>query len=74
MTGLTVRQREMLLFINRYAQTNGVPPTVREIGSQFHIASSSVFGHLKALQQKNFIRRKPFRSRCLKILKKDELT
>ena len=74
MTGLTLKQRDMLLFISQYVQCNGVPPTVREIGSQFHIASSSVFGHLKALQQKNFIKRKPFRSRCLEILKKDELT
>ena len=71
MIGLTTKQREILIFINQYTQANSVPPTVREIGGKFRIASSSVFGHLKALQRKHFIRRKPFRSRCLEILKKN---
>ena len=71
MTGLTIKQRKILVFITHYSQNNGVPPTVREIGGEFHIASSSVFGHLKALERKNYIRRKPFRSRCVEILKKD---
>ena len=70
MIGLTSKQQEILAFICQYIENIGVPPTVREIGSEFHIASSSVFGHLKALEKKNFIRRQPFRSRCLQILKK----
>lgn len=68
--GLTIRQQDVLSFIAAFAATNSFPPTLREIGSEFKIAPSSVLDHLKALEKKGFIKRLPFKPRCLEVLKK----
>lgn len=69
--GLTARQIEVFLYIDQFARQNGFSPSIREIGSNFKIAASSVLDHLKALEKKGFIRRLPFKPRCLEILRKD---
>jgi len=68
--GLTLRQQEILSFIALFADSNGFPPSIREIGGNFKIAPSSALDHLKALEKKGFIKRLPFKPRCLEILKK----
>ena len=68
MTELTQRQAEVLRFISQFCRVNGFSPTLREIGSNFKIAASSVLEHLKALERKKYIRRQPLKSRCLEIL------
>ena len=53
---LTKRQEEILKFIHDFIETNGFPPSYREIGTHFNI--SSTFGvkrHLDALIKKGFI-------------------
>ena len=53
---LTQRQEEILKFIHDFIETNGFPPSYREIGTHFNI--SSTFGvkrHLDALIKKGFI-------------------
>ena len=70
---LTMRQEEVLVFIYSFLDMNGFPPTLREIGRHFHIAASSVFEHLKALERKKFIKRLPLKSRCLEVLKRNAL-
>ena len=69
--GLTPRQTEIFLYLDQFARSNGFPPSLREIGSNFKIAASSVLDHLKVLEKKGFIKRIPFKPRCLEILRKD---
>jgi repressor LexA len=53
---LTNRQEEILRFINDFIIKNSFPPTYREIGNHFNIASTfGVKRHLDALIKKGFI-------------------
>ena len=69
MNGLTQRQREILSFVVEFSNAQGFPPSVREIGGHFKIASSSTLEHLRALERKGYIRRVPSKSRCLEVIK-----
>lgn len=56
--GLTKRQEEILEFILQYVETEGYPPSIREIGQRFDIGSlRGVTVHLDALERKNYISR-----------------
>lgn len=56
--GLTARQEGILQFISEYAQENGYPPSIREIGLRFGIGSlRGVTVHLDALSKKGYIER-----------------
>jgi repressor LexA len=56
--GLTKRQEDILQFLIDYAQREGYPPTIREIGKQFAIGSlRGVTVHLDALARKGYIQR-----------------
>lgn len=53
---MTKRQEDILNFIFEFIQKNGYPPTYREIGSRFNIASTfGVKRHLDALVKKGYI-------------------
>jgi len=67
---LTSRQFAIFKFVALFASQNGFSPSLREIGTSFKIAPSSVLDHLKALERKGFIKRHPLKPRCLEILKK----
>lgn len=55
---LTKRQQSILEFILDYVQSEGYPPSIREIGAKFNIGSlRGVTVHLDALERKNFISR-----------------
>jgi repressor LexA len=55
---ITKRQNEILDFIRDKIENRGFPPSIREIGEAFEIASpNGVMCHLKALQKKGFIER-----------------
>jgi repressor LexA len=67
---LTARQQEILTFVQRYAESHGYPPSVREIGQAMGLTSSStVHSHLEALVRKGFLRRDPSKPRALEILR-----
>ncbi len=56
--GLTQRQQMILQYLLEYAQKNGYPPSIREIGSHFEIGSlRGVTVHLDALEKKGYIER-----------------
>ncbi len=56
--GLTKRQDEILQYILTYVQTEGFPPSIREIGKGFDIGSlRGVTVHLDALERKGYINR-----------------
>ncbi len=62
------RQRRILKFIKKYTDTNGYPPTVREIGEGANISSTSLVSYyLKALEEKGLIVREPSVSRGIRV-------
>ena len=72
MQNLTPKQVEILDFIILFTRDKGFPPSLREIGTHFKIAPPSVLEHLRALERKGFIRRLPFKPRCLEVLKQSQ--
>lgn len=55
---ITKRQHEILHYIRDKIENRGFPPSIREIGEAFEIASpNGVMCHLKALEKKGFIER-----------------
>ena len=68
MRGLTVRQREMLEFINGYIEQHRYPPAIRDLAEHFSISIGGAYDHLKALRKKGYVRSAEGRSRSLEVL------
>lgn len=68
MKGLTIRQREVLEFINRFIEQHKYPPSVRELAGHFAISLRGAYDHLKALRKKGFVRWSEGRSRAMEVL------
>jgi repressor LexA len=66
---LTERQEQILQFIEAYVEKHGVPPSIREIGDQFHIYPRAAHDHLRALERKGSIKRTPHKSRSVRVSK-----
>lgn len=65
---LTKRQIDILEAIRRGVRERGFPPSIREIGHEVGLASSStVHRHLCALEELGYIRRDPARPRCIEV-------
>ncbi|HYF03662.1 MAG TPA: transcriptional repressor LexA [Patescibacteria group bacterium] len=57
-TGLTKRQGDVLYFLKKRVQSEGMPPTIQEICTEFGFASTNgVSEILKALEKKGFLKR-----------------
>ena len=55
---LTQRQRQVLQFITSFADSNGYPPSQREIAGHLHVSGTlPVMKHLDALERKGYIKR-----------------
>jgi repressor LexA len=68
---LSPRQQAMLEYIRRYVAENGFPPSMREIGREVGISSTSVVSYnLNILQAKGYIRREREVSRGVRLLDK----
>ncbi len=66
---LTFRQKEILNFISQAIQDKGYPPTLREIGKKFKIASTNgVHTILEAIEKKGYIKRHPLLSRGIELI------
>lgn len=66
---LTDRQNDIYLFIKEFIDFNGFPPTYREIGSHFSIASTfGVKRHIDALIKKGFLNINENSSRTISII------
>jgi repressor LexA len=66
--GLTLRQRRLLEAIIEAVESQGYPPTVRELGLAAGLSSPSSVSHqLKVLEAKGYIRRDPNRPRALEV-------
>ncbi|WP_375262549.1 transcriptional repressor LexA [Palleronia sp.] len=67
---LTRKQLELLSFINKRMQRDGVPPSFEEMKEALDLRSKSGIHRLiTALEERGFIRRLPHRARALEILK-----
>jgi repressor LexA len=68
MTSLTARQQSIYDFIVLQVRRNGIPPTLMEIAHAFGLTSAAgVSDHLKAIERKGFIRRRPGASRGIEV-------
>jgi repressor LexA len=68
MRQLTSRQEEVLDFIRTFTGRHGVPPTVREIGERFRVTPRAAFDHLRALERKGALQRRPSARRTSRAL------
>src|SRR5437667_9471597 len=68
MRELTNRQREVLGFMRSFQAKYGVPPTVRELGERFKITPRAAFDHLRALERKGELQRRPSVGRTSRAL------
>lgn len=68
MREVTSRQREVLNFMRGFQARHGVPPTVREIGERFRITPRAAFDHLRALERKGELQRRPSAGRTSRAL------
>lgn len=68
MKDLTLRQQEIMGYIQLHLKQNGFWPSIREIQEHFNFASTNaVFGHLRALERKGYISRIPSQARTFRI-------
>lgn len=66
---LSKRQQDILEFIKQNLSEKGFPPTVREIGKAVGLSSSSsVYSHLKKLEEMEYIRRDSTKPRAIEII------
>ena len=71
-SGITPRQRRVLECIRESIETRGYPPSIREIGNEVGLtSSSSVAYQLRTLERLGFLRRDPNRPRALEVLLPD---
>ena len=73
MKGLTSRQKAVFEYVKRYLKENGFWPSIREIQKEFQFKSTNaVMGHLRALEHKGVISRRPGQARAFKIESMDD--
>jgi repressor LexA len=70
---LTLKQKELLMFIHQRMQSQGVPPSFDEMKDALDLKSKSGIHRLiTALEERGFIRRLPHRARALEVIKLPE--
>jgi repressor LexA len=68
--GLGERHKKILKFLEKFQAENGYPPSIREIGENTHISSTSVVNYyLNQLEEMNFIERESNVSRGIRLVK-----
>ncbi len=66
---LSIRQKQILSYIEQHVEAHGYPPTVREIGIAVSLSSSStVHAHLKTLEEQGLIQRDAVLTRAIKVV------
>ncbi|HNQ89954.1 MAG TPA: transcriptional repressor LexA [Verrucomicrobiota bacterium] len=68
MNTLTDRQQQVLEFIRRTLQQNGIAPTLREIADHFRFRSvKAAADHVQVLRRKGWVTTQPRRARTLQV-------
>ena len=69
-TGLGERHKNILKFLERFQIENGFPPSIRQIGENTNISSTSVVNYyLNQLEEMSFIERESNVSRGIRLLR-----
>lgn len=69
-SGLSQRHKRILVFLERYQEDYGFPPSIREIGENTEISSTSVVNYyLNQLEEMKYITRQSNVSRGIRLLK-----
>jgi len=69
MKELTAKQRQILEFIQRKQESNGLAPTFREIATHFRFSSpNAALAHVQALLAKGVLKNLPGRARSLQVV------
>lgn len=69
MAGLGKKDYDILDFIYMQTKINGFPPSVREIGKEFHLTSTaSVYNRIKKLTDAGFLIKTNSKNRALKVV------
>ena len=70
---LTRKQKQILDFLSDFLNRHGYSPSMEEIAAHFHLRSlNAVYKHLKALENRGFIRRLSNQARSIQILQTEE--
>jgi len=72
MKNLTIRQREVLAFLDSFIKKNHFPPTIREISAHFSITPKAAHDHIRALKAKGVIKAEDGRSRAIELIQMEE--
>lgn len=68
---LTIRQRDLMLFIQRYVDEHQCSPSFDEMKVAMGLKSkSNICVYLDELDARGFVRTTPHRSRCIEIVKR----
>ena len=68
--GLGERHKRILKFLEKFQAENGYPPSIREIGENTNISSTSVVNYyLNQLEEMNYIERESNVSRGIRLIK-----
>ena len=68
--GLGERHKKILKFLEKFQAENGFPPSIREIGANTNISSTSVVNYyLNQLEEMNFIERERNVSRGIRLIR-----
>ena len=67
------KEEQLLEFIKNYQNTNGYPPTVREMCKAIKVSSTStIFYYINKLENSNKIKKNPNKNRALEIIDNEE--
>ena len=69
---LTDQQRRVLDAIQDRLKRQGFPPTVRELAQHLGVSIGTVQAHLRALERKGALKRRPFQARGLSLTAPEE--
>ncbi|MBN1865110.1 MAG: transcriptional repressor LexA [Victivallales bacterium] len=72
MKGLTEKQRKLLVFIDEFTEREGIAPSVYDMADFCGVKTSTIFAHLRLLQNKGFITRSS-KARSVALSKKVKL-
>ncbi len=68
-TGLSERHRKIMEFLSKFQNSNGYPPSIRQIGDSINVKSTSLVDYyLNQLQEMGFIERENHISRSIRVL------
>lgn len=74
MKPLTIKQRTIYEFIERYCSERGFPPTLREIGEGTGVLNiSAVRGHVAAIEKKGYIQKEADKARSIRLIAKPSM-